>query len=490
MRYLDTGSSDPNQTLGSWFEAEVKSGLSAIRVQSGYFDADGLGFLLPVLAATQFDGVIGSNNRATLGSDVQRLVHALGLPRANVRLGIVSFGGALFHPKVYHLTRTDKSTTAYIGSANLSERGVSGTHVEAGVILDSRLGDDAATLAAIASAIEAWFVGPPASVTVVSDGAHVDALVQSGLLAAAPLSSPAIVAGVGVSSTGDANVAAPTRRRLIVVPPVPPWPVPVPVPYGTETSSVHPAPASGVASGSATFVAALPSGAVGGPAAIPTTTRSPFPNHVLFDPGSPTAPTSGLGALTQVSLPDGAVGLIIKLSKDSARSFAGGKGTTNITIPIETLLTVRFGQKRFKKYTRPRAEFNLELRFIGTNGTLCPPAVKTNIMPYGFLPGEKGHPDIRMLIPAAVKQLAVDIQSKRAITPQDGDMALLEWATPAIPRFRLTFVERSTPLAANLKEQFAAAVANGRLVGVGACWLPSGVSPQWPAWSATTLVRR
>jgi hypothetical protein len=44
-------------------------------------------------------------------------VKALGLPRQNACLGIVRYDQGFFHPKTYHLRRSDGSQCAYVGSA-------------------------------------------------------------------------------------------------------------------------------------------------------------------------------------------------------------------------------------------------------------------------------------------------------------------------------------------------------------------------------------
>jgi len=125
MKYLDSGSRDPAEALGHWLEAILRDNdVAEIRWQSGFYTADGLGFLAPALERIRDEGgpvvaIVGSNNCDTLRVDVERLLPLLGIPRQRALLGVVSFGGAFFHPKTYHLTRRDGTQAAYVGSANL-----------------------------------------------------------------------------------------------------------------------------------------------------------------------------------------------------------------------------------------------------------------------------------------------------------------------------------------------------------------------------------
>ena len=88
--------------------------------------------------------------------------------------------------------------------------------------------------------------------------------------------------------------------------------------------------------------------------------RPGFPAHILFEPGA-LVPTRGWTALSGAKLKAPYVGLIMKLTRDSARHFEGGTGTANISIPVAVAETFRFGV--FPRSGRPRAEFSLRLRF-------------------------------------------------------------------------------------------------------------------------------
>jgi hypothetical protein len=151
MRYIDSGSRTRAEALGAWLEKNVLHDheLQQLRWQSGFFSADALGyFAAPMSRLRTFDGVfhalIGSNDSKTSVADAKALLAAAGAPRKNQQLGIVQFANAYFHPKTIHIVRKNKSSAAYVGSANLTGPGLTGMHVEAGLLLDTDKGDELA----------------------------------------------------------------------------------------------------------------------------------------------------------------------------------------------------------------------------------------------------------------------------------------------------------------------------------------------------------
>ena len=190
MRYIDSGQRDPSQALGSWMQDLNSSAVAELRFQTGFFGITGFALLMPVIGRLRNeDGVtrclIGSNDSGTGGEDVRKLVDALGLPRSAARLAVCAFGNAFFHPKVIHVRRKDGSQAAYVGSANLTESGVGGRHIEAGVLLDTADGDAGGELEKIAAAIDAWFNSDREGFYPVATLADVDRLVEEGILAEA-----------------------------------------------------------------------------------------------------------------------------------------------------------------------------------------------------------------------------------------------------------------------------------------------------------------
>lgn len=452
MRYIDTGSRREDQVLGRWLMEVTSEPITEIRLQSGFFAAEALGLLVHTFRNLASENglvriLIGSNKGVTLHGDVRLLAELLGLPRPNADLGIVRYSNGLFHPKVYHLTRGDGSRCAYVGSSNLTPQGLS-EHVEAGILLDTRDDDPEDVINSISEAIDEWFAGDRDGFFRVVDIEAVNRLLTEGILLAARPPSPR---STGNSGTGHSTGAV--LQRLMELPPVP----------GSSGS-----PVSEVDSPTPPVTT------------HPVVTRDGFPWNILFSEGA-TAPTQGAMALSGSTLPGGNVGLILRLSNDNARHFVGGTGTANISIPVPTRLTLRFGVRGRGRYPdRPRAEYRLLLRYVGQDLTLnFPDSPLTNVMTYGQFTEESSHGDVRMVLPAAVRRLGDAIQRQGLPVPTSRDLALLEWPTMAAPEFRLSFVQRGSNLYQQMETLFSDAEASHQLVGHGACWLPTALAPTW-----------
>ncbi len=186
MRYIDSGTRDRSQALGAWLET-VLPDASEVRWQSGFFSAASLGVFGPSLRRLAHEQkttkiVIGSNQSSTLRDEVLQLVDLLALPRPTADLGVVSYRNGDFHPKTYHLRRSDGSQCAYVGSANCTATGFS-LNVEAGLILDTKDGDPPAVLEQIATAVDAWFLPGREGIELVRNRTDADALTKKGILA-------------------------------------------------------------------------------------------------------------------------------------------------------------------------------------------------------------------------------------------------------------------------------------------------------------------
>lgn len=448
MDYIDSGVREENQALGYWLNAELTKGVAALRWQSGYFSLDGMALFFPVIEKlinqdAVVRGLIGANEHASNRAEVEQLMKLLGLPDSSAMIGVVSYTGGLFHPKTYHITRQDGTQAAYVGSANLTSPGFSGLNIEAGIILDTRNGDPEDLVTRIAKAVDDWFDEERDGLTILTDSAVLDKLEKDGVLLSAPSNK---IKSKETSASG--GYGKPALAPLFKLPKI-------------KTAGIEKA-----------TTAVKQAKAV-----LPSVPKSDFPHYLLFDP-SATSATEGVNALTGTTLPGGAVGLVVRLNKDSARHFAGRPGTANVSIPVPTLSTIRFGIYR-GKYKRPRAEFGLELRYVSTHTILQSPYTTTNIMAYGFLPGEVGHGDVRMVIPAVARYLAALIDKEGLVQPRIGDPAFLEWPTTLLPMFRLSFLEPDSPIFSDANEYFADAEDAHELVGAGACWLPSGITPPW-----------
>lgn len=484
MRYIDSGSRDPAHAVGSWLLTELTDSVVELRVQSGFFGLEGLrpfAGLLARLAAgdlpTRF--VIGSNDGETLASHVTRLAELLGLPRSGARLGIASYTRAFYHPKTYHFRRADGSQAAYVGSANLTLAGIASQNIEAGILLDTHEGDPTDVLDAVARGVDEWFIAARPGLEVITDVTVVDRLVAEGVLAVAP---PPRSPERGGSTESNGETRRPPLQILVALPTLPPSAAP--------GRSVAPPGARAADAGAAATTAAPPTAEIPevppGSPQEPVTRSSPpapallagYPPYVLFAPGA-VGPTVGADALSGAGLPGGSTGLILRLTKDSARHWQGGSGTANISLPVPTVGTIQFGIFE-GKYLRPRAEFGFEIRYVSSSLTIRAESDETNAMVYGFAKGESGHGDVRMVIPLpSARELGRLLKVQGGILPADGDVAVLEWPTAAVPSFRLTLPERGSPLCQQFEAILNAATAAGQVVGQGACWLPLGLSPAW-----------
>lgn len=454
MRYMDSGARDPSQALGTWIREVLSPEVVEIRWQSGFFSSDALGILQPTLERFTNEtrpicALIGSNDQCTLRRDVDELVSVLGMPREQVLLGVVSYGSGYYHPKTFHVRRDDGTQAAYVGSANLTGSGVSSLHVEAGITLDSRDGDTHDLLESVASAVDSWFTRSPPGLYRVSSPDDVQQLVSDGILA------EQLPPRVSVQRAGADTTPALRMARLVPLVGLPGLQVPLRDVIG--------------AAGEQAALRRL---------ILPASPSPSFPEYLLFAPGQAT-PTQGITALPGSSLPGGVSGLIIRINRDSARHFEGRQGTANISIPVSTVFSFRFGLY-VSRYTRPRAEFSIRLRYISVDAIIDGGRADTNIMAYGFIPGETGHGDVRMLVPAEVKRLAERIRAANKPVPMAGDFALLEWPnSESNYEFRLSFVERGSGLHEQIEGLFSQARDSNSALGDGASWLPESLSLPW-----------
>jgi hypothetical protein len=174
--------------VGAWLNSVDIDSLAGLRIESGFFSADAIGYIAPLLdrlkeCSGRVVVVVGSNQKATTARAVDDLRRAAGEDRDGLDIAVVQFANAFFHPKVIHLEFAGQRASCYVGSANLTSAGLSALHVEAGLLLDTNEGDPASVLAEISGSIEAWFDGQRPGVTRVSRETDLSQLVESGLLA-------------------------------------------------------------------------------------------------------------------------------------------------------------------------------------------------------------------------------------------------------------------------------------------------------------------
>lgn len=450
MQYIDSGTRHSDHAVASWLRAELNDSVAELRVQSGFFSKDALTpFSDKIEALADRNGliriVVGSNDGATLAAHVATLIQALKLPRERSDLGIVCLSGAYFHPKTMHLRRANGTETAYVGSANFTRSGIAAKHVEAGLLLDSAKGDPPELLAEIGAAIDAWFAGDRPGIERVLGPADVQRLLDEGVISAAPLPRPPRAAG-----SGGVIPKRPTLLYLVNL-------TRAPTQAAADTAGAE--DASDDAVGLAV-----------------TQYTPPYPPYMYFAPDTD-QPTVGAAALTGAGL-GGPVGLIVKLSRDNDRHWREAPGTANLSVPISTASSIRFGF--YGERRRPRAEFEFRLRYLDDEHEFLAPTVDTALMSYGFTPGDTGHADLRLVIPKPpVAAVRAKLVAGGLRLPEAGDIAVLEWPTQTDAAYRLTVTDPNSGLGQALSAAWAAAAVQGQLASRGACWLEAGLTPAW-----------
>jgi hypothetical protein len=456
MRYIDSGGRDPEHSVAHWLQTVLTDAITEMRWQSGFYTSEGLGPFVPTLqhlasANAIVRGLIGSNDPGTQRADVLDLVRFIGLPRSNAALGVVQYGNGFFHPKTYHFRRSDGGQCAYVGSSNLTGQGIASLHIEAGIILDTNEGDSVVVLNDIANSVDSWFASGRVGMHPVTSAADVDRLVANGVLLLVPLPRQ----GRPKTSGEERGTPSPPQLKpLVTLPGLPPIREPTP--------PVVPVP----------LVVPVPS--------IVSVRRVGFPDELLFDPRAE-CPTVGINALSGNTLSDNAVGMIFRLTLDDSRIFAGGVGTANINLPVACIPTLRFGVLGKGKFpNRPRAEFELHVRYLGRDRILSlEDTAETNVMLYGYMPDESGHQNRRMLIPADTRQLIEKINTAKLPLPSPGHLALLEWPTTSDPEFRLSFLDPESSIGREAQRIFSGATGTSRMLADNASVLVPGVSPPW-----------
>jgi hypothetical protein len=258
MKYIDTSSRDPGQAVGAWLADSIDETIAGIRWATGFFAADVLGYFAPAIPLLRRKrGVVrllvGSNDGLTARSDIEALLAIIGDRWDGVAIGVVKFDNAYFHPKTLHITRDDGSSTAYVGSANVTASGITGKHVEAGVLIDTRLGDEAELTTAVADAIDRWFAEHLDGLYLVENANAIDDLVRDGILNVPRPVMPRSRRRRGVRERRGDNRLAP----LVELPPLPEGVVvaqrPTVLVLPPEAPALQPQPAPPVATTPATW---------------------------------------------------------------------------------------------------------------------------------------------------------------------------------------------------------------------------------------------
>jgi hypothetical protein len=157
--YIDSSINTKSEFIRDWLDKNLLSNNKSFHVQSGYFTFEAIEPFTQVLKSIIKNGgtvkfVLGSNAGSLVYNDAKAVLDIIsGSP--NSSLTIVAFKNAEFHPKCYHVKRSDNSEGALVGSGNLTQFGVS-LNVEAAVLLDTRSGDNPTLVQEIKDAIDTW----------------------------------------------------------------------------------------------------------------------------------------------------------------------------------------------------------------------------------------------------------------------------------------------------------------------------------------------
>ncbi|WP_347268692.1 phospholipase D family protein [Paracoccus sp. (in: a-proteobacteria)] len=118
--------------------------------------------------------------------------------------------GVIFHPKLY-LTRTAAQASLVLGSANLTVGGLN-SNIEASVrlLLDLKVGDDAAFVADVEGKIDGMIGGFPQHVIEIADQAAIEALLRSGRV----VDERVVTAPTPGGSSGNRDLDAVPKMQL------------------------------------------------------------------------------------------------------------------------------------------------------------------------------------------------------------------------------------------------------------------------------------
>lgn len=157
--YIDSAYNNKSEFIRDWLDKNLLSETKSFRVQSGYFSYAAIEPFVQVLKSTAKNGgsvkfVLGSNGGSLIAKDAKGVLEII-KGSSNCSFTVVAFKNAEFHPKCYHIKRSDDSETALVGSGNLTQFGIS-LNVEAAILLDTCTGDNLALVQEIKDAIDKW----------------------------------------------------------------------------------------------------------------------------------------------------------------------------------------------------------------------------------------------------------------------------------------------------------------------------------------------
>lgn len=400
MRYVDSRSRHPGDTLYGWLKALLPSA-ERFAVQTGYFRFDALellsGDIVRMLeGGGRIDLVVGANEDRLSAADLDAtldMIRPFMPDRASLTL--VGSRDGLFHPKAYYI-ETGDGRHAAVGSGNLTVPGV--THnIEAYVVLSDS--DDPAVLDDVRDAILAW-----------RDTASTDALSRpvTDRLVQELVAERAIDPVPQLHMSGLKGRRS-DRERLPRLPPID---------------------------------------------SMPPRRRTQPPD---------TQTRRHLRGASH-SLPPGKVGVVKRLSATDLKGFTGESGTLHLSLGARNVpLAACLPMRPYGKHDEPRLDLAVEARLDQALTAVVTSAEDpTSITHVGMGATSRSNPDLRFNLLRRIVAGLGDVADECGVPiPSLGDVAAVELLESG-RLARVTFVT-SDPLRSDLQSQIPAGQAWGWL---------------------------
>jgi hypothetical protein len=382
--------------------------------QTGYFSFDGIfpleaEFLNLLGRSGTLRLVVGANESGIRRVDLEDMLDLFerGSTTATTSLTLVAADDVLMHPKTYYVEKADGTKHALVGSANLTHSGLS-RNIEASLVIDS-VNDPGAPFAEIRAALENWHATAHPNAYPVTRAA-LRKLVTDGII-----DQPARVR--------PAQSPKARQKRARAFPPL------------------------------------------GAMLRLPRKKRPVAPTSTVSRPKA-VAPVP-MGTLG--TLPNGAVGIIKRLSKLDVKGFKGGTGTLYIALP--NALVPHLPMTPYGRNNTPRTDVAVEARLDSVGGEIVlSGSSPTNITHEGAGTSGSSHRDLRLNYLIAVKRGIEDVARAYGVNPPDeDDLVAIELLDGII--LRLTFLTDPASITS------LSPLLDQRDNSWG--WLPPGVVAPW-----------
>lgn len=389
VKYMDSSSRDPADTLYAWLE-DVLPDATYFGCQTGYFAYDGI-FPLEscfegiLTRSGQLRLVVGANESSLRSVDLEDVLDLFDrVPTNHTKtLVLAAADDVLMHPKTFFVEKADGSKHALVGSANLTHSGL-GRNMEACIAIDST-NDPAAPFDQIRGAIDNWHTGAT------SNALRVDRQSLAKLIADGVVDQP----------RPPRTTQAPRARRARAA-------------IFPRLGAIH---------------------------QLARKTRAVTPSQPVTRP--PTTPSVPLDTLA--TLPEGVVGVIKRLTPLDTKGFSGGKGTRYIALSYE--LAAYLPMMPYGRNSEPRTDVSVEARLDTVPGEIVRSGSSTtNITHVGAGGSSKSHRDLRLNYLTVIQRGIEEIAATHGVkTPDEHDLVALEFHTGT--RVRATFITEPSAIA-------------------------------------------